>query len=75
MRKSRQFWHDADFAISSLMLRELIHEVIVEGRKTRQSLWDINEAAQLMPGRNLVLFRYREVMMARCRNHDNDMQV
>jgi hypothetical protein len=36
MRKSRQFWQDVDVAIWTLILRQLLHQIIVEGRNIRQ---------------------------------------
>ncbi len=71
MRKSNKFWHDVDFAIRSLMLRQLLRQIINEGRNTRQSLWEITKPVQSMPGRDLVLYRYHEVMTVRFRNHLN----
>lgn len=69
MKNSDLFWQDIEFAISTLMLRDTIHQIIIESRKTGQSLWEINRATLSNSGRDHILFHYHEVMMTRFRNH------
>lgn len=71
MRKSRKFWHDVDFAIRSLMLRQLLHEIITESHNSKLSHLKIDNPTDSLPDRFLVLTRYREVMMKRFRNHSH----
>jgi len=73
MKKSRQFWQDIDMAISILMLRESIRQIILESRNTRQSLSQMNKAIPTIPDRDRVLYRYHEVMIARLHNHSGHM--
>jgi hypothetical protein len=75
MRKSGQFWQDVDLAICTLMFRQLLHQIIVEGRNIRQPSWETNKGIPAIPGRNHILFRYYEVMMTRFRNHSGHMHI
>ena len=75
MRKSRQFWQDVDLAICSLMLRQVLQQVIIEGHNSRQSFWEINNVTASMPVRDRVLHRYHEVRIARFRNYNDHMHV
>jgi hypothetical protein len=72
MKMSRQFWQDVDLAISILMLRQSIRQVIFEGRTSRPQ---INKGISTPPDRDRVLYRYHEVMMARYHNHHGQMFV
>jgi hypothetical protein len=74
MRKSGQFWRDVDLAISTLMLRQLIKQIIIEGRNTGQTLMETDiEEPILLLGRELVLHRYHEVMKARLRHFNGQI--
>jgi hypothetical protein len=75
MINSGQFWQDVELAICTLMLQELLRQIILEGRNTGQALKKINKAAAALPVRGLVLFRYHEVMMARKRHYNGQMSV
>jgi len=73
MRKSRQFWQDVELAVGILILRQRLHQIIIEGRNTRQSLSEMNNGIPKIPGRDHILSRYHEVMMARFHNHNGHM--
>jgi hypothetical protein len=75
MRKSRQFWQDVDMAICTLMLCQLLHQIFVEGRNIRQPSSEINKGIPTIPGRDHILFRYYEAMMARFHNHSGHMHI
>ena len=70
MKKSRQFWQDVDLAICSLILQELLRQIIVEGRHTRP---EVKKGAAHAPDHDRILFRYHEAMMARFQNHHGHM--
>jgi hypothetical protein len=69
MRNSRQFWQDVNLAICSLMLRERIHQIIVQGRNIRQPSSEITESIPTIPGRDQILLRYHELMKERLQSH------
>lgn len=75
MRKSRQFWQDVDLAICTLILRQRIHQIIIEGRNLRQPLSEINKGIPTIPGRDRVLYRYHVVTMSRFQKHNGHMYV
>jgi hypothetical protein len=75
MRKSRQFWQDVDLAICTLMLRQLLHQIIVECRNIGQPLSEINKGIPTKPGRDHILIRYHEIMMTRFQNHIGHMPI
>jgi hypothetical protein len=72
MRKSGQFWQDVDIAISILMLRQSIRQVIIESHTSRP---EINKSFPTLPNRDRVLIRYHLVTMARIHNHNGHMCV
>ena len=73
MRKSRQFWQDVELAVGILILRQRLHQIIIEGRNTRQSLSEMKNGIAKIPGRDHILSRYHEVMMARFQHHNGHM--
>jgi hypothetical protein len=73
MRKSGQFWQDVDLAICTLMLRQLLNQIITEGRNTGLSFKEINKTAPSLPGRDRVLYHYHEVMTARLRHYNGQL--
>jgi hypothetical protein len=75
MKKSRLFWQDVELAICTLMFRQLLHQIIVEGRNIRQPSSEINNSISTIQGRDHGLFRYYELMMARFHNHSGHMHI
>jgi hypothetical protein len=73
MRKSGQFWQDVDLAICTLMLRQLIKQIIIEGRNTGQTLMKTDMEEPVLLSRDLVLHRYHEVMKARLRHFNGQI--
>jgi hypothetical protein len=75
MRKSGQFWQDVDLAISSLMLRQILHQIIIEGRNKSESLSEIIKVTPTAKSRDHVLFRYHEAMISRLRYYNGQVSV
>jgi hypothetical protein len=69
MKKVNQFWQDVDLAICTLIFRQRLHQIIVEGRNIRQPFPEINKGLSAIPGRDRVLYRYHAVTMARLQKH------